>query len=222
MSPHLQRVISWPGRFIAWLQEEEARLTYKFVFPILLTGSICWLIFDTPEARIRWTGLVLQLLGLLMVVIGLSEARKRFGRPSILDAARRYLSRFPTLKQRNVTAHVSGAAGIVAGGSAMIGHGTVAPGPNTPLEERVARLEQSVKRIDGDLFQANQRIEREAATRKEAIAAERSARETGDAEIRKRLEDEVVGGLHLETMGAWWIALGILLASGSMEFSRLL
>ena len=145
---------------------------------------------------------ILQLLGLLMVMIGLSEARKRFGRPSILDAARGYLKRFPTLKRRNVTAHVSGAAALVMGGAVVAGHGTVTPGPNTPLEERLARLEQGVNRLDAGLYQANQQIEKEAEARKEAMTAEQRAREASDAEIRKRLEDEMIGRLHLETMGA--------------------
>ena len=36
--------------------------------------------------RIRWAGLALQITGLCVVVIGLSESRKLFGKPSLLDA----------------------------------------------------------------------------------------------------------------------------------------
>ena len=56
MMPFLHLVLGWPGRLLHWLQEPEAKLTYKFVLPIVVTFGICWLALGTWEARIRWTG----------------------------------------------------------------------------------------------------------------------------------------------------------------------
>jgi hypothetical protein len=100
MKALFQGLRSWPRRVLGWLREKEAKRTHQFFLPILATFAVCWLVFGTWEAKFRWSGLVLELLGLLMVAIGLSETRKRFGRPSLLDAARSFLSRFPPFKPR--------------------------------------------------------------------------------------------------------------------------
>jgi hypothetical protein len=216
----LRLLIAWPGLVLRWLREEEAKLFYTFIAPILLTWIVWWLVFDAWEVRLRWTGLTLELLGLLMVVVGLSETRKRFGRPSILDRARSYFKRFPTLRRRDAKAHISGVASLSFAGSLAKIHARSSVAPNTPLEQRIAILEGRLDQVETGLIDANERIEREAAERAAAIKTEQQARAAGVEQIRKSLEVEAVGGIHLETMGAWWIALGMLLASGSAEFSK--
>jgi hypothetical protein len=47
------------------------------------------------------------------------------------------------------------------------------------------------------------------------------ARIEGDATVRKQLEEAVVGGITLETVGIVWLASGVTLSSLSEELARL-
>jgi hypothetical protein len=52
-----------------------------------------------------------------------------------------------------------------------------------------------------EISKVTQQIAKESRERIQALEAERHARESEQQEIRKRLEEEIVGGLHLE--GPW-------------------
>lgn len=51
------------------------------------------------------------------------------------------------------------------------------------------------------------------------LAAERQEREAGDSRTGRLLEEAMAGGLHLETVGAFWLFVGIVLATASSEIS---
>ena len=194
---------------------------YKFVVPILISFAACWLLLPIWEQRIRFSGLVLQVLGLIIVVLGLSEARKRFGHRSLIDAARAFLARFPTLKP--VAVRVTGVeAHLHAGSPSVSAFATVTLSPNTPLEERVRRLEESINQANRNNYDTNKRIDAERTERATAIDAERNEREKSDKAIWERLEQEIVGGLDLETIGVWWIGIGIVLATASGEIASMI
>lgn len=50
---------------------------------------------------------------------------------------------------------------------------------------------------------------------------EAKARVEGDAAVKKQLEEAVVGGILLETIGVTWLAGGVILSSLSTEIAGL-
>jgi hypothetical protein len=52
---------------------------------IIVAGILGWMLSTNASACIRYAGTVLQAFGLAMVAIGLSEVRRSFGKPSLLQ-----------------------------------------------------------------------------------------------------------------------------------------
>lgn len=172
--------------------------------------------FDSWEARIRLTGMFLELLGLATVAWGLRETRKRFGEPGLLQLAMGWLNEFPAF-HRHVQLMAGSGEFKIGGTSATLFVGTVSA--TTSLEERVSLLEKKVDQINSAI---QKKIDEEAEKQKRAVEAERVSRETGDKSNRDLLKEAMAGGLHLETMGVLWLFFGLALSTASAEIARLL
>jgi hypothetical protein len=172
------------------------------------------------EARVRTTGMLLQLLGVGTVAVGLSQTRRLFGRASAVQRVGSWLSRLWSVvaPSRSATVHaVAAAAGAVAlTGSARA---RVGAGPDTPLDRRVAILEENhnllQQRVDQQEIETGKRVQ---AVRTE-IQAERRAREAEHRLTAGKLEELAVGGLHLESVGVLWLLLGVIATSLSQEIA---
>jgi hypothetical protein len=67
--------------------------------------------------------------------------------------------------------------------------------------------------------QIDQRAMAEAATRKQADAEEKQARESVDAQLATRLELTATGGLRLSGVGLVWLIVGTILVGFSGELA---
>ena len=215
----VDRLKKWPADLAAWLLVGWigwlALLAPFLIFSLLVLMLSCW------EPRIRLTGMVLELSGLLTVALGLRETRKLFGRQGLFTGIWSYLTTVPLPWGTGDKQVILASAAISLGGATLAGHATVLPGPNTPVEERLSRLENEVARLSGEAFQIRQSIDEAGRKHRQVIDEEATRREAGDAETRKQLEEAEAGGLHLEVAGVCWIALGILLATASNEIASM-
>lgn len=213
----LNQVTNWVSRIRIWLW--EARQFWITVFSIPCALLLCWIALPDWEPRIRYTGMLLQLLGLATVALGIRKTRSLFSRPSLLQVARAWLSRFPGFR-KNVNVFV-GSGGLSMGGGSISAFGSSGPAPTATLEERVALLEKSVNKAHLLIHEANRKIAQEAQQRQSEIKVMKRELEDGDSKNKQLLEAAAAGGLYLETTGAFWLAFGITLATASNEIAKI-
>ena len=200
----IDRLKRWPADLGSWLRTGWigwlALITPLLVFLLLLLTFTCW------EPRIRLTGMLLELAGLLTVALGLRETRKLFRRQGLFAYVRNYLAAVPLPWKARPNPVVVLAGSIMAGNATLSAHATVSPAPGTPIEDRVARLEKETERLSVESFQIRESIKDAGREQRQAIEAEAEQRKVGDQKTGKQLEEAVAGGLHLEMIGVCWIA----------------
>ena len=81
-------------------------------------------------------------------------------------------------------------------------------------------LEKNLNQINQAIHLAQKRMDEEARKQASAFESERQDRETGDEKNKCLLEEAMAGGLHLETIGVFWLFVGITLATTSSEIAR--
>lgn len=193
---------------------KKAWPTWLAISGIALSGGVGYLFSQSEESAIavRFAGTMLQVLGIATVAIGLSETRRLFGRPSLprkfLDFFRQLASAFVTPKP--MTLQVPNGTIIVTGEIAQMFR---IPGPEDSLEERVSILEVNLSHLRNELAVRKQEIQQGIQTVKGQIERETQERCTEDQRITKKIEEMAVGGLHLETVGLFWLVLGVIATS---------
>jgi hypothetical protein len=188
------------------------------IVPIVMSGAYLWRAHST-EPHIRWTGLALQLAGILSVAFGVASTRRMFGHPPIIARVRAYLSDVPRFPRpaKNVTIGLSGVSTV-----ATIGNVTIGIAPEQTVEARLLALEQRVSEIVTK--SANDTAELRGDLRKQnaLLEAESEHRSEGDALLHRQLEMTATGGLDLSLCGVLWLLVGSVFSTIPLELSRLL
>lgn len=203
---HLRRVASW-----LW----DARLTCGTLAGCAAAlAAVLWM---RSEPSLRWIGLALQLAGVATVAYGIRETRSLFGQPRWRERLRAWWARRP---KRKLSSTASGMAGVATATSSASGRLTALVGPDATLEQRVGALEQNLGSLEQWLGDSQGKLSQglqETSARLEAEARTRT-QETGA--LDRLLRAAQVGGLDVSAMGLVWLALGLLLATGSAEITR--
>ena len=188
---------------------------------VFLWFGVSWLVSPTLSIAVRRAGTILQVLGLTTVAVGLSKLRRQFGRPSLSGAALAWFRRLAAtfIRPQSVTAQVSG-----VGTSALSGEARVrrVARPGASLEDRVAVLEINLERLQGEVDAKVQENRREFVAVKETIEREGMERRAADQHMAQTVEELAVGGLHLETIGLFWLLTGVLGTSVPDELATVL
>jgi len=167
----------------------------------------------SPTLPVRWSGAVLQVLGVLVVANGIVSRERHFRRPG---AIRRLLGVF-----QNQT-HT--AVGTMSGSVTLRGHGVavLTTGPHKDIQARVTDLEAAVEAATKRIGEEAQK--QQEATRKvqNAVADERAARASAVIAVQDQMEALNVGELHVEKTGLWWLFFGILFSGFPDEIAALL
>lgn len=91
--------------------------------------------------------------------------------------------------------------------------------PESPLPERIAALEALATQIDGDLDNAFNEIAERTGELKTEIRAEAAAREHSINEVKRSLENTATGNYAPLAFGAFWLAVGVVLATLAPEIA---
>ena len=171
------------------------------------------------DDRVRYGGLLFELLGIGTVAYGLSDKSRLFNRQGILDECRGWWSRRPRWE---VTHHYlltgdSLTVGVSGSGDLSFWHGTSA---EASVETRVAVLEKNLEILKKQSRGTVNRLKEEIKTRNEALNCERQTREQAIGDIRTLLETFGAGGLNMERIGISWLLLGVIFASIPSEVAR--
>jgi hypothetical protein len=176
---------------------------------------------NSPADAVRYSGMILQILGLSTVAHGLGEMRRLFGRPPLVQRIvgwfRRLISVFQAPKPISVRASAAG-TGIVTGHASL----RTSVGPGASLEDRVLALERNLNNVSEELRAANQALHTQLGDLRESIRSERQKRQSGDQDLGRRMEAVAIGGLNLETVGLFWLVLGVIATSVPAELVSLL
>ena len=169
----------------------------------------------SSEPLIRWTGLVLELLGIGTVVWGIADTRAFFGHTPVLTAAIAWIGRFP-LRKRSIVLAATGIASATAVGNvrAQVTYGA---GLNPTVEARLDALDKNITAIHDRITRAEREMDEKFSKTKEDLATEVSSRNAEDERTRKMLETTATGGVHISAIGAVWLFVGLVLSTAAPE-----
>jgi hypothetical protein len=182
----------------------DARHAWLGIGGVAFVIFVAWLLSTTLCATVRYTGTMLQILGLITVASGLIKLRRQFGRaPFIANWFRKFKAAFILPKSIFGEASSSFAFNDEA-------HAVLRAAPGSPLEPRVLMLEQNLDSLRAEIRQ----LRREFGDKiEESVQRESQQRQDGDKETAHMIEEVAVGGLHLESVGLIWLFLGVLATS---------
>lgn len=211
--------MNWIKRKWSWAKQNPL-FWCNFVFIAAIVAVTCW--WPAPNAsdfRVKLLGMVLQLVGILTVWLDLTAAARHFGKGGPLSF---FAGTWTWLKAgvfgSNVTLDVHSAHMIVRGGRPRLKvRRTISPA--SPLPERIAALEALATQIDADLDNAFKEIEERASELKTEISAEAAAREHSINDVKRSLENTATGNYAPLAFGAFWLAVGVVLATLAPEIA---
>lgn len=194
--------------------------TWLALVGLIASFFLGWLFSSTTAAAIRYSGMLLQFLGLALVATGLSELRSFFGRPSLREKLYKWLQQVaaafrppkPISLKAADTMHLTTSLDAVLIRKA---------GPDTPLEKRVSILEENLDRLREELDDKVKRLRQDVGKLRQEINSESEARRAENQKLNKSIEKVAVGGLHLEYIGVLWLFLGIIASTIPDELAAL-
>lgn len=202
----------------AWLQHKRNWAKKKpLVWANLILGTTTLtIIFLWPgpsDLRLRLLGLALQLLGILTVWHDLTSTAGKFGMSGIFRSLWVWLKEF-SYKPRMVYADISEQVNAVDSARVKKRWTTKA---NASLAERVSKLEENFLWLDQDLSSMQQAIDRKTSELDSKINTHREFADSSIREVKERLKETATGNFPLLAFGAWWLAVGVFLATVAPE-----
>lgn len=202
---------------LSWLGEP------KYVW-ITVVVVICALAFalrpGTSEPAIRYTGLVLQVVGISTVIWGIYEIRGLFGYPPIRKKIKIWFRRFP-YPRRRTTVSATHTIPIVyeLGADEYFIHG---PGDSPTTKMRLDALDKNVQTIHDRITTLGKEIEHRIEGLGQDLRKEQDARSVQHQEVRKTIEAIGAGGVHISAMGAVWLLFGVTLSAAGPDLACVL
>jgi hypothetical protein len=199
----------------AWLWRTRPLVWVLVAIVVVLVLGV--LISSCLERYVRVSGMGLQLIGVILVGIGLWDTRRAFeDQPTTWEGIKQWWAGRPRFRPRHITLEAMGAAMGVAGMSARA---RVTAGPNAPLEHRVALLEREHAALFDEVGKLSEETKQKIGELSNAMAVERSERQEADKSVKEQLKKAVTGGLPLGRVGAVSFFIGIVAASASPEIA---
>jgi hypothetical protein len=210
-----KRATKYISDLSAWLWRTRP-LVWVVVAIIILFVLWC-LISSCLERYIRFSGTGLQLIGVILVGIGLWDTRRAFeDQPTTWEDITQWWKNRPKFPRQHVALEAHGMAVATAGACARM---RVTAGPNVSLEHRVAVLERELAALFDEVGKLSADTNRKIGELSNAITLERSERQEADKRVKGQLKKAVAGGLPLGRIGAVCFFIGIVAASASLEIA---
>lgn len=190
-----------------------------FLASLLIFFWSSWSVFGCIEQDLRLSGWLLQLIGFIQVAKGLRAKETVLQKLGIIEQAKEYLANFPTRKVQNVT--VGAGTGRVTVQSSVGAVGVVIRN-NPTLEQRIEDIENAVEKIKETTGKLGQDLSRETSRIDTKINRNMGELKDKANEIEQKLEELMVGSIHVEWFGVALFIIGITLASASPELASFL
>ena len=173
---------------------------------------------SNQEARVRFAGLILQLVGIVTVVYGIRRTRNLLRQPfreRALVTSRRELP--AVFRSRRAYGAPQASPSVPA---EEVASSKPAGAKRTSRDKRVAALEAKLLAAHDRIAQTQRRLDDEMRVRDRDDNWERTAREEADERMWKALEEVSSGGLGLSGAGLLWLLLGVALSAAADEVAR--
>lgn len=211
--------MSWIKRKWSWAKQNPL-FWCNFVFIAAILAVIwAWPAPNASDFRVKLLGMVLQLVGILTVWHDLTAAARHFGKGGPLSF---FVSTGKWLKAGlfGATIQLGGASSVSIStfGSARI-KSRQPINRDIPLTDRVAALEAIAAQIDADLDSAFKEIDERTSELKTKISTEAAAREHSIGDVKRSLESTATGNYAPLAFGAFWLAVGVVLATLAPEIA---
>jgi hypothetical protein len=212
--------IRWSGRYILdhakWLWRTQPLIAFLAAVVVVFFWST---LLACLERQIRLSGMSLQLLGVALVAIGLRDTRRAFeDQPTTWEGIKRWWSRRPKFGPRHhVVAVGAGSIGL-SGGSARA---RVSSGPATPIDQRVALLEEQYAKLFDEVGTLSGETKKRDDELAKALKEETGERQKADVGIKDQLRKAVAEGIPLGRVGAIFFLFGIAAGTASPEIASL-
>jgi len=208
----LKRLLRWLVATGRWIWEVN-RFWAPFLVALVICASVAVIWRCPVEREVRLTGMVLQLLGLITIVLRLRAAQQQFPEQML----KHWWQRRPRFKAQNTVI----IAALMANDSADTAsfRARVTPGPQATLEQRLAMLEDSYTKLFDEVGGFGYEVKRRTDELSGKLQDELTAREAADKRIDEQLREEAVGSLHLDLWGVLFFILGIIAGTASPEIA---
>lgn len=211
--------MSWIKQKLSWAKQKPL-FWWNIVFAATLVVMIwLWPAPNASDIRVRLLGMVLQLVGILTVWHDLTAAARHFGKGGPLSF---FVNTWKWMKigifgpkRIAVSSCAEGNYDIFAGRGKL----RQPSAPSAPVLERVTALEVIVAQIDADLDSAFKEIDERTSELKTKISAEVAAREHSIGDVKRSLESTATGNYAPLAFGAFWLAVGVVLATLAPEIA---
>lgn len=208
---------SWTRRLGTWLLKPWP--VWLGLAALAALYIVCAQLSCAAEVRMRYTGMLLELMGIWTVARGLQQTRNLFKKPSLRAALTSWLSAFP--RWRTNTGILAGTAHMSLEGMRAQLSFTVGPPLNATIEQRVAALETNLQNVNGAFHASRREFEEKIATQETELKREQRERVEADGKLSKLLQEGIAGGLEIERLGLVLFILGLLFSTASTELARL-
>jgi uncharacterized membrane protein HdeD (DUF308 family) len=151
--------------------------------------------------QVRYFGTWLQLFGIVLVAQGVRELRREFNRPTVFAAIR---ARIHAIRQSFQAQHyvaITGVGAVGLAGSAALAYGRV----RGTTEQRLDGLEREIDGLRRDAQERERQFQDKLSELRGELSKEQQERIEAHAEIKRKLDNVAVGGLHLDVIGLWWL-----------------
>jgi hypothetical protein len=205
----LRRVCAWLLRVFAWLAEVR---TFWLIVVVFLIAIFLPQFVGKAEDVLRWSGLVLQLLGIGVVAYTLRARSKLFDRGSVVSLATAWLKRAPRFRPPSITLTGIGTAYAT---SEACGVGGVVTDPqlDKPIEAQLEVIRKQVDAIEQQFAAFTSQTNNLGGQLQAQLDAEQSERSRQHAKMKKTIGSLATDSLHLEVAGVLWLAVGMVLST---------
>lgn len=210
----MRKLLAWLKSILHWLVEWWL---FCLGFMVVAASVASIVSLGAGEAAFRYSGMVLQLLGIGTVAWGIHTTRKEFGHPSVFAVWRKRLNRFPPFGGQVITGsfHIT----LPAMTNSMRGYSSVAAGANPTIDARIQALEKNLKLVHDRVSQTQNEMDQEFRKQFDALKQEQQVRSDEDQHICAKIESTETGGLNISAMGALWLSIGVIMSSIPSELA---
>lgn len=205
------------------------RKTFQIIGIIALTLAVSiWAILTEQELNIRFTGLVLQILGIITVIWGIWVTQESFGILSpisklknLIRKVKSFLNNRDRVLKEYYAIFNSENAIHVYGPHEKYKPIDYEPGTNHTLETLAKILKENINSIQERISQTQREIDREIdevfQKTVDNLRREEQTRQNEDNKIREKLAMTSMGGFHISISGAILLSAGVILSTAPNE-----
>jgi hypothetical protein len=170
--------------------------------------------------RVRWFGILLEVVSILTIAYGVSQSMAAFNKPKLVARFIRWVAEIRYVLIRRPPIHAT-AQGISLGLVTSVAVGTVLIKAGT-VEQRLDQLRQEMDAAKKSIGDVNERVGQIERDTKKRIEDESAERQLTDRKLSELIEQQKIGDVHIQIAGLALLLISIFMANAPTESSLFL